>query len=87
MFLKAREIDIDIYPEGILETLPDVASYVGGDIVSGVLACGIAEKPEIKVLIDIGTNGEIALGNNDWIVCCSASAGDCLLLCIGRTCL
>ncbi|OQY16771.1 MAG: hypothetical protein B6I32_02595 [Desulfobacterium sp. 4572_20] len=73
--IKAREIDIDIYPEGILETLPDVASYVGGDIVSGVLACGIAEKPEIKVLIDIGTNGEIALGNNDWIVCCSASAG------------
>jgi len=73
--IKAREIDIDIYPEGILETLPDVASYVGGDIVSGILACGIAEKPEIKVLIDIGTNGEIALGNNDWIVCCSASAG------------
>ena len=73
--IKAREIDIDIYPEGILETLPDVASYVGGDIVSGVLACGIAEKPEIKVLIDIGTNGEIAFGNNDWIVCCSASAG------------
>lgn len=73
--IKAREIDIDIYPEGILETIPDVASYVGGDIVSGVLACGIAEKPEIKVLIDIGTNGEIALGNNDWIVCCSASAG------------
>jgi len=73
--IKAREIDIDIYPEGILETIPDVASYVGGDIVSGILACGIAEKPEIKVLIDIGTNGEIALGNNDWIVCCSASAG------------
>jgi uncharacterized 2Fe-2S/4Fe-4S cluster protein (DUF4445 family) len=73
--IKARDIDIDIHPEGIVETLPDVASYVGGDIVSGVLACGIADKTEIKALIDIGTNGEIALGNNDWIVCCSASAG------------
>jgi uncharacterized 2Fe-2S/4Fe-4S cluster protein (DUF4445 family) len=73
--IKAREIDISIHPEGIVETMPDVASYVGGDIVSGVLACGIADKPEIKALIDIGTNGEIALGNNDWIVCCSASAG------------
>lgn len=73
--IKAKDIDINIHPEGILETISDVASYVGGDIVSGVLACGIADKPEIKALIDIGTNGEIALGNNDWIVCCSASAG------------
>jgi uncharacterized 2Fe-2S/4Fe-4S cluster protein (DUF4445 family) len=73
--INARDIHIDIHPEGIVETLPDVASYVGGDIVSGVLACGIADKPEVKALIDIGTNGEIALGNNDWIVCCSASAG------------
>jgi uncharacterized 2Fe-2S/4Fe-4S cluster protein (DUF4445 family) len=73
--IKAWDIDINIHPDGIVETLPDVASYVGGDIVSGVLACGIADKPEIKALIDIGTNGEIALGNNDWIVCCSASAG------------
>jgi len=73
--IKAGEIDIDIHPEGILESISDVASYVGGDIVSGILACGLADKPEIKALIDIGTNGEIALGNNDWIVCCSASAG------------
>jgi len=73
--IKAKEIDVHIHPEGIFETMPDVASYVGGDIVSGVLACGIADKPEITALIDVGTNGEIALGNNDWIVCCSASAG------------
>jgi len=53
----------------------DVASYVGGDIVAGVLACGIADKPQVKALIDVGTNGEIAIGNNDWMVCCSASAG------------
>ena len=48
---------------------------MGGDIVAGVLACGIADSPETKVLIDVGTNGEIAMGNNDWMVCCSASAG------------
>ena len=73
--IRAREIDITINPEGIVETLPNVASYVGGDLVAGVLACGIADSPEVKALIDVGTNGEIALGNNDWIVCCSASAG------------
>ncbi len=71
----AREIGIQINSEGILETLPSVSSYVGGDIVAGVLACGISESPHVQALIDIGTNGEIAIGNLDWLVCCSASAG------------
>ena len=73
--IRANEIDIGINPEGVLETIADVASYVGGDIVAGVLACGMADRPETKVLIDVGTNGEIAIGNSDWMVCCSASAG------------
>lgn len=73
--IRASEINIGINTEGILETIADVASYVGGDIVAGVLACGIADRPETKVLIDVGTNGEIAIGNSDWMVCCSASAG------------
>ncbi len=73
--IKAAEINININPEGILETVANVASYVGGDIVSGVLACGIADQPQTKALIDVGTNGEIVIGNNDWMVCCSASAG------------
>jgi len=73
--IKAAELDIDINPYGILETMPAVASYVGGDIVAGVIACGIADKPETNGLIDVGTNGEIVIGNNEWLVCCSASAG------------
>ena len=73
--VPAREIGIEIHPEGIVEVVPGVASYVGGDIVAGIIACGIADRPEIRVLIDVGTNGEIAVGNNEWVVCCSASAG------------
>ncbi len=73
--IKAGEIGIDINPQGILEVMPTVASYVGGDIVAGILACGLADNPEVSCLIDIGTNGEIAIGNNEWIVSCSASAG------------
>lgn len=72
---RASEIGIRINPRGVLETIPCVASYVGGDIVAGVLSSGIAEHEEVKCLIDIGTNGEIAIGNEDWLVCCSASAG------------
>lgn len=72
---RARELGIDIHPEGLVELVPGVASYVGGDIVAGIIACGMADKPEVRVLIDVGTNGEIAVGNNEWMVCCSASAG------------
>jgi uncharacterized 2Fe-2S/4Fe-4S cluster protein (DUF4445 family) len=73
--ILAAEIGIRINPRGILETLPSVASYVGGDIVAGVVASGIADQPHVQGLIDIGTNGEIAIGNKEWLVCCSASAG------------
>ena len=73
--IRASEIGIHINPRGILEVMPCVASYVGGDIVAGVLASGISENEAVKCLIDIGTNGEIAIGNQDWLVCCSASAG------------
>jgi uncharacterized 2Fe-2S/4Fe-4S cluster protein (DUF4445 family) len=73
--IEAGELHININSTGILETIPAVASYVGGDIVAGVIACGIADHTETKALIDVGTNGEIVIGNNDWMVCCSASAG------------
>ena len=71
----ASELGIDVHAEGILEVMPCVASYVGGDIVAGVLASGLADRPEVSCLIDVGTNGEIVIGNNEWLVCCSASAG------------
>lgn len=73
--IMARDVGIEISKQGIMETLPSVASYIGGDIVAGVLACGMADRPETRCLIDIGTNGEIVIGNNEWLVCCSASAG------------
>lgn len=71
----AGELGLNIHPQGIVEVMPSVASYVGGDIVAGVLATSLADKPEVKCLIDVGTNGEIVVGNNEWLVCCSASAG------------
>jgi len=73
--LLAENLGIYINEQGILETIPSVASYVGGDIVAGVMSCGIADRSKVQGLIDIGTNGEIAIGNDEWLVCCSASAG------------
>ena len=73
--VMARELGIDIGPWARLYSFPGVASYVGGDIVAGVLATGMYKKPEMSLLIDIGTNGEIVVGNSDFLLCASASAG------------
>jgi uncharacterized 2Fe-2S/4Fe-4S cluster protein (DUF4445 family) len=73
--IMAQEIGIHINPQGILQVLPNIASYIGGDTVAGVLACQMADRPELTCLIDIGTNGEIVVGHNEWLLSCSASAG------------
>ncbi|MBI3991043.1 MAG: DUF4445 domain-containing protein [Candidatus Omnitrophica bacterium] len=73
--IRAAEAGIKVNPRGLLACVPGVSSYVGGDTTAGVLASGIYKSEEIAMLIDIGTNGEIAVGNRDWIACCAASAG------------
>ena len=73
--VPAAEAGIGIHPRGLVICLPCVSSYVGGDIVAGVLASGMDDATEPCMLLDLGTNGEIALGNHEWLVCCSASAG------------
>ncbi|MCP5002858.1 MAG: DUF4445 domain-containing protein [Planctomycetes bacterium] len=72
---RASQIGIDINPRGILYALPSVAAYVGADLTSGAAAIRLDEEEMPCLFIDIGTNGEIVLGNRDWMVCCSASAG------------
>jgi len=74
---KASEAGLHIHPEAPVYTIPCVASYVGGDIVSGVIATKIHRKPEISLFIDIGTNGEIVIGNNELLVTAACSAGPC----------
>ncbi|MEL1135972.1 ASKHA domain-containing protein [Desulfitobacterium sp. THU1] len=74
---QAREIGLRLHPEALVHSFPSVASYVGGDIVSGTLATDLANSEEIILFIDIGTNGEIVLGNHDWLVSCACSAGPC----------
>jgi uncharacterized 2Fe-2S/4Fe-4S cluster protein (DUF4445 family) len=55
--------------------MPCVASYVGGDITAGVLRSELYKQEALTIFIDIGTNGEIVLGNQDWLVAASCSAG------------
>jgi len=64
-----------INPEAVVDCLPGVASYVGSDITAGVLSSGLSEMVENTLFIDVGTNGEIVLGNRDWLITCACSAG------------
>lgn len=73
--VRASEVGVTINPRGLLTALPCVASYVGGDIVADVVVSGMTRSEDLSLLIDLGTNGELVLGNNEWMVCCSASAG------------
>lgn len=73
--MHAPETGIEVNPKGVVAFLPGVTTYIGGDIVSGVLACGLAERQELSLLVDIGTNGEIVLGNSEWMIGAAASAG------------
>lgn len=73
--IRAVEVGIKINPRGLLYCLPSISGWVGGDATAGILATQIYEAEDPTMLIDIGTNGEIVLGNREWMVCCSASAG------------
>jgi uncharacterized 2Fe-2S/4Fe-4S cluster protein (DUF4445 family) len=76
--LRAAEVGIEINPRGLLYSLPGISGWVGSDITAGILSTEIHEKDHLSLLLDIGTNGEIIVGNKDWIVACSASAGPAL---------
>jgi uncharacterized 2Fe-2S/4Fe-4S cluster protein (DUF4445 family) len=73
--MRAAEAELRINPRGLLYCLPGVASYVGGDVTAGVLSCGLYKQEELGILIDIGTNGEVVLGNKDFLISAAASAG------------
>ncbi|WKV10147.1 ASKHA domain-containing protein [Thermoanaerobacterium sp. CMT5567-10] len=75
MELKANTLGININKEGYIVTLPMVASYVGADTVAAVLHSRMYKGDDITLLVDIGTNGEIVLGNKDFLISCSAAAG------------
>lgn len=72
---RAGDILLGINKNAPVFTLPNVASYVGGDIVAGVLASGIWKGDETVLFMDLGTNGEIVLGNREWMLTCACSAG------------
>jgi len=71
----AREIGLSVNAEATVDCLPGIASYVGADITSGVISSGMCQTDELTLFVDIGTNGEMVLGDCTWLIACACSAG------------
>ncbi len=73
--LKAGEIGLKANPVAAVFIMPGPASYVGGDLVSGILYTGFHREDPVTLFIDVGTNGEIVLGNKEWLMTAACSTG------------
>ncbi len=69
---------LPVCPNARLITVPDIAGFVGADTVAAVLACGMHDSEELTLLVDIGTNAEMVLGNCHGMAACAAAAGPAL---------
>jgi uncharacterized 2Fe-2S/4Fe-4S cluster protein (DUF4445 family) len=79
MIVKAGDVGLKVHPEALLYVMPTRSGYIGGDLISAVLASGAAEQDDLMILgMDLGTNGEIFLGNRKRLLTCSAAAGPAL---------
>ena len=71
-----RELSMDF--EGLVHIIPAASNYVGGDIISGLLKLELHRKEETSLFFDIGTNGELVIGNRDWMLAGAGAAGPAL---------
>jgi len=76
--VAAGRIGISSNQNSGLFVFPAVSDFIGGDVIADILSCGMSEREEISLLIDIGTNFEIVLGNKDWMFSCAGAAGPAL---------
>lgn len=75
-FLPAQALGLPLC--GYVYCVPSKSNYIGGDIISGMLATELYRRADICVFFDIGTNGELVVGNRDFLLCCAGAAGPAL---------
>jgi uncharacterized 2Fe-2S/4Fe-4S cluster protein (DUF4445 family) len=76
--IRARRLGLAAAAHAQVLVLPNVGSYFGGDLISGILFSGIHQQSETALLVDVGTNAEVVLGNRDWLMACAGAAGPAL---------
>ena len=76
--IKAEELGINANPHARVMIFPNVGSYFGGDLIAGILFSRLNKKEDTSILVDIGTNAEVVLGNRNWLIGCAGAAGPAL---------
>ncbi|MBU0944161.1 MAG: DUF4445 domain-containing protein [Proteobacteria bacterium] len=76
--LEAGQLKLAIHRAAPVWIMPSVGSYFGGDLISGILASGMAQSNKTRMLIDVGTNAEVVIGNREWLIACAGAAGPAL---------
>ncbi len=76
--IRGEQLQLVISPMAPVWIMPSVGSYFGGDLISGILASGMVHSEETRMLIDVGTNAEVVLGNSEWLIACAGAAGPAL---------
>jgi uncharacterized 2Fe-2S/4Fe-4S cluster protein (DUF4445 family) len=76
--VAATELNIRINPAAQVFVFPNIGSYFGGDVVAGILYSGLHAREETAMLVDVGTNAEVVLGNRHWLIACAGAAGPAL---------
>jgi uncharacterized 2Fe-2S/4Fe-4S cluster protein (DUF4445 family) len=75
---SASELGLDLHPAAIVWVMSSIGSYFGGDLISGIIASQLDQQEETCMLIDVGTNAEVVVGNRDWLIACAGAAGPAL---------
>jgi len=76
--LNARELGINVNQSAKVFVFPNTGSYFGGDLIAGILYSGLNRSEKTAILVDVGTNAEVVLGNKNWLVACAGAAGPAL---------
>ncbi len=73
-----RDLGLSVHPGARVMIFPNVGSYFGGDLIAGILYCDMDQREETAIMVDVGTNAEVVLGNRHWMMACAGAAGPAL---------
>jgi uncharacterized 2Fe-2S/4Fe-4S cluster protein (DUF4445 family) len=76
--MRTAELGIQVHASARIFLFPNVGSYFGGDLIAGIFHSGLHRREETAILVDVGTNAEVVLGNRDWLMACAGAAGPAL---------
>jgi len=75
---RASDLGLNIHPGGRVLVFPNIGSYFGGDLIAGILYSDLHRRENTAILVDVGTNAEVVLGNHNWLMACAGAAGPAL---------